>query len=311
MQSQTVQDVSSWWNNPTTHMWLIERPIQIALILVIAVVANWVLRRVVKKVVQHTIDTPPRLPTLGPLRPGEKAPKITHDPRRDARIRTLGAVATSALALFVWLWAIIAILSELGVNVAPIIASAGVVGVALGFGAQSLVKDFLSGIFMLVEDQYGVGDVIDVGSVSGTVEDVSLRLTTLRDVDGTLWFVRNGEILKVGNFSQGYAIARIDIPIALDNDIKLAKETLLATARSVADEEDIKPHLLEAPVLDGVNSVDIDHMIIRLRVKTKPNQQWFVQREMLARIIPPLGQVGIKPPYPRLPRPNASEPKAD
>lgn len=275
----------------------VDHAVQIAIIVGFAFVANWALGYVVKRVVKHTIDNPPRLPALGPLRPGEKSEQVTHDPRRDARIRTLGTVTSSAITLFVWLWAIIASLSELGVNVAPIIASAGVVGVALGFGAQSLVKDFLSGIFMLIEDQYGVGDVIDVGEFSGTVEDVSLRLTTLRDVDGTLWFVRNGEILRVGNFSQGYAVARIDVPIAHDNDIALAKDTLLTTARAVAAEDDIKAQLLEDPVLDGVNSVAIDHLVLRVRMKTKPGQQWFVQREMLARVLPALAEAGIKPPH--------------
>ncbi|MEJ5928635.1 mechanosensitive ion channel family protein [Corynebacterium sp. H128] len=288
---------SNWWSNPETQMWLVQRPAQIALILVIAAIANWILHRVVCRVVQHTIDTPPRMPNIGPRRPGEKNSAVKRDPRRDARIRTLGAVISSALALFVWLWAIVAILDQVGVNVAPIIASAGVVGVALGFGAQSLVKDFLSGVFMLIEDQYGVGDTIDVGELSGTVEDVSLRLTTLRDIDGTLWFVRNGEILRIGNFSQGYAIARVDVPIALNNDVALAKDTILSVARAVAEDEDIKASILEEPVLDGVNAIKLDHMIIRVHMKTKPGKQWFVQREMLARVIPSLNEVGIKPPY--------------
>lgn len=295
MQSQTINEVSNWWENPTTRSWLVERPLQIAFILLIAVVANWVLRRVVRKIVDRAIATSPRLPSLGPIRPGEKPPEPVHDPRRDARLRTLGAVATSALTLFVWLWAIIAILDQIGINVAPIIASAGVVGVALGFGAQSLVKDFLSGIFMLVEDQYGVGDVVDVGKLSGTVEDVSLRVTTLRDIDGTLWFVRNGEIVRIGNFSQGYAIARIDVPIGHGNDIELAKQTLLATATQAA--EPLADAILEAPVLDGINSVDVDHITLRLRVRTKPGQQWAVQRAMLAEILPALQQKGIAPPY--------------
>mgnify|MGYP002651783288 CR=1 FL=1 len=108
----------------------------------------------------------------------------------------------------IWVWAALAVLSEIGVNVAPLIASAGVLGVAIGFGAQSLVKDFLSGIFMLLENQYGVGDTISVNGVEGTVEEMTLRVTTLRDIDGTLWYVRNGEIIRVGNMSQDHAVAR-------------------------------------------------------------------------------------------------------
>ncbi|QMV86530.1 mechanosensitive ion channel family protein [Corynebacterium hindlerae] len=302
MQNHMISSVSTWWDNPTTQLWLVDRPIQIAFILVLALVANWALRRVVRKLTQRIIDTPPRLPTLGPLRSEEKPAADPTDPRRESRIRTLGAVATSALSLFVWLWAIIAILDEIGVNVAPIIASAGVVGVALGFGAQSLVKDFLSGIFMLVEDQYGVGDTIDVGELTGTVEDVSLRLTTLRDIDGTVWFVRNGEILRIGNFSQGYAVARIDVPLALDNDVAVAKETILKAATAAAEEADLATDILDSPVVDGVNAIKFDHMTVRVRVKTKPGMQWSVQREMLARIVPALSAAGIKPPYHYLPQ---------
>ena len=110
-------------------------------------------------------------------------------------------------------------LSELGVNIAPIIASAGIIGVALGFGAQTLVKDFLSGIFMIFEDQYGVGDVVDVGEASGTVEAVSLRVTRLRDVNGTVWYVRNGEILRVGNMSQNWARTVLDVHVDYDEDL--------------------------------------------------------------------------------------------
>ena len=104
------------------------------------------------------------------------------------------------------------VLAEFGVNLGPILASAGIVGLALGFGAQNLVRDFLSGMFMLLEDQYGVGDIVDLGEASGTVEAVGLRITTLRDIDGTVWYVRNGEILRVGNKSQGYAVAVVDLP---------------------------------------------------------------------------------------------------
>ncbi|MDU0479769.1 mechanosensitive ion channel family protein [Staphylococcus chromogenes] len=292
-----VANVSSWWDNPTTHLWLVERPIHIVLTLVVALALHWGLRKAVDRFAQHAIDTPPRLPNFGPARAGEKPPRALVDLRRDARIRTLSSVFKSAISIVIWLWVIIDVLSTIGINVAPLIASAGVVGVALGFGAQSLVKDFLSGVFMLLEDQYGVGDTIDCGEVVGTVEDVSLRLTTLRDIDGTVWFVRNGEILRIGNFSQGFAVARIDIPVGLDNDVDAAKAAILQAAQHAVDDPEIAKHLQEEPVLDGVAKMAVDHMIIRVRIKTDPGQQWFVQREVFAKIATDLRAAGIKPAY--------------
>ena len=122
--------------------------------------------------------------------------------RQKERARTTGTVLSSTLNAIIWVLAMAMVLGEFGFNLGPIIASAGVIGVALGLGAQTLVRDILSGIFMLIEDQYGVGDKVDVLEVKGTVEKVGLRITTIRDAEGTLWYLRNGEILKVGNLSQ-------------------------------------------------------------------------------------------------------------
>ena len=134
------------------------------------------------------------------------------------------------MSIILLVWVVLSILSVLGVNIAPFIASAGVVGLAIGFGAQNLVRDFVSGVFMLLEDQYGVGDIVDLGEAIGEVETVGLRITTLRDIDGTLWYVRNGEILRVGNMSQEYAVARIEVPVSLSADIDLAQQVALEAA---------------------------------------------------------------------------------
>lgn len=300
MNAQSVFS-GKWWNDPEVHQWLIDRPIHIILTIVVALALHWALRHAVDRFAKHSIETPSRLPAFGPPKPGSKMTKAIVDQRREARIRTLSAVFKSAIAVVIWLWVVIDVLATIGINVAPLIASAGVVGVALGFGAQSLVKDFLSGIFMLLEDQYGVGDVIDVGEISGTVEDVSLRLTTIRDLDGTLWFVRNGQILRVGNFNQGFAVARIDIPIGLDNDVDEAREAILVAAEAAAQDADIKESLMEAPVMDGVAKYAVDHFIVRVRVKTEPGQQWAVQRLMYARIAAALRKQGIAPAQVMLP----------
>ena len=146
--------------------------------------------------------------------------------RNKARTETLTSVLSSGANLVIWTVAVLMILGELGINLGPLIAGAGIVGVAVGFGAQSVVKDFLSGMFMLVEDQYGVGDSIDVGLVSGTVERVTLRTTILRDGDGSIWYIPNGEIARVGNRSQVWGRALLDIDVAYDTDLRKAQQVL-------------------------------------------------------------------------------------
>ena len=155
--------------------------------------------------------------------------------RRRQRTETLGSVLRSLVTTIVFGVAFVMILDEVGIPIAPLLASAGVAGVALGFGAQSLVKDFLSGIFMILEDQYGVGDVIDTGEAIGKVEDVTLRVTRLRDGNGVVWYVRNGEIIRVGNRSQGWSTAIVDLPVAYTEDVErvqaILREALQADGR--------------------------------------------------------------------------------
>ncbi len=152
------------------------------------------------------------------------------------------------------------------------------VGVALGFGAQNLVRDFLTGMFMLLEDQYGVGDIIDVGEASGTVETVGLRVTTIRDLNGTLWYCRNGEIARVGNMSQGHAVAVIDLPIAPGAAVPRATEVALTAAIEASEDEAIADAVLERPQMLGVNGVTAESVMLRLTARVKPGQQWAVQR---------------------------------
>ena len=130
----------------------------------------------------------------------------------------MGAILKSTSTFVIFTLALLTVMATVGLPLGPLLASAGVGGVALGFGAQSLVKDFLSGIFMILEDQYGVGDVIDTGEAVGTVEDVTLRVTRLRDASGIVWYVRNGEIVRIGNRSQGWSTALVDIPVGLQRE---------------------------------------------------------------------------------------------
>ena len=175
------------------------------------------------------------------------------------------------------------ILSELGIDLAPLLAGAGMLGVALGFGAQSVVRDFLSGMFMLLEDQYGVGDVIDAGDASGTVEGVSLRTTRLRDVEGVVWHVPNGEIKRVGNKSQQWSRAVLDVPVAFETDIEHAKRVIKETADAVWRRAPWSTMILGEPEVWGVEELGAQGVVIRLVVKTHPLEQWKVARELRAR----------------------------
>lgn len=281
--------------------WLVAKPIKIVLILIVAFVIRLILRKLIDRVTQIPRTNNRKLPALlRPLR--ERAPDLLGPmviERRRQRAKTIGSVLKSLTSFLVLGLAFIQVLGELGINLGPIIASAGIVGVALGFGAQNLVKDFLSGMFMMLEDQYGVGDVIDIGEASGTVEAVGLRITTLRDMKGTVWYVRNGEVLRVGNSSQGYANAVVDVPLSYSADVERAVEVLTQTATAAVSAEPLAQDVLEPPEVLGVESVTPEGISIRLTVKVRPGRQWSVQRALRAGIMAGLEEAGFDPPMGR------------
>jgi len=249
--------------------------LKITLILLLAFVARYLLHRLVSRIVDGAATA--RLPRRGPAATSPAAPV-----RRAQRARTIGSVLRSTISVIVLTIAAIMVLSEFGVNLGPILASAGIVGVAVGFGAQNLVRDFLSGMFMLLEDQYGVGDIVDLGEASGTVEAVGLRITTLRDINGTVWYVRNGEILRVGNKSQGYAVAVVDLPVAHSADIAEATALIGTISQERVTRDDLAPHVMEPVEVLGVDRVGPEGVTLRVTVKVAPGQQWIVQRALNA-----------------------------
>jgi small conductance mechanosensitive channel len=215
--------------------------------------------------------------------------------RRALRAETIGAVIRSIASVLIWSTALIMVLDEIGVNLAAIGIGASIVGVALGFGAQALVRDFLSGIFMLVEDQYGVGDVIDTGVAIGTVEGVSLRTTRLRDSEGVVWHIPNGEIRRVGNKSQQWSRVLLDIPVAYDADLDRASFVIKDAAEALAAHPDFSSAITEEPEVWGIEQIEADHVLIRLAVKTVPLEQWRVARALRARLKAALDDAGIGP----------------
>jgi small conductance mechanosensitive channel len=210
-------------------------------------------------------------------------------------VRALGAILRSAASVTIFAIAGFIILGDLSINLAPLLASAGVLGVAVGFGAQSLVRDYLAGIFMLVEDQYGVGDVITVGDASGTVEDVTLRITRVRDVNGIVWHIRNGAIETVGNESQGWARAVIDFPVPYESDLAAIMSLLTEVGDGIWNDPTWRSVMLEAPEVWGAQSISGTKVIMRMVAKTAPLRQWGVEREIRARLKTALHEAGIPP----------------
>jgi moderate conductance mechanosensitive channel len=279
---------------------LLAKPAQILLIVAVAWAANHLIRRAIRRFTER-VANPEAQERIRRLR--RRAPDAlqSHGPqslRSAARATTLSFVLRSATSAVVWTIAGAMILGELGVSLGPLIAGAGIAGIALGFGAQSLVKDFISGTFMLIEDQYGVGDIIDAGEATGTVEAVSLRTTRLRDVNGTVWHIPNGNILRVGNMSQQWARALLDVSLAVDTDVEHAQDVIKRVADSVWDDPAWRGDILEEPEVWGVEKLGPDAIIIRLVVKTRPSEQFDVMRELRRRLLEAFAAEGIEQPDP-------------
>ena len=217
--------------------------------------------------------------------------------RSTQRVEALATVLRSVATFAIWTVAGFMILGEFGINLGPLIAGAGIIGVALGFGSQSLVRDFLSGVFILVEDQYGVGDTVDLGEATGVVEVVSLRTTRLRAVDGTVWHVPNGAIARVGNKSQHWSRALLDVQVAYGTDISHAREVIKRVADEVHQER--SGWVLEEPELWGVEELGPHGIVIRLVIKTQPSRQWDVSRLVRERLTGAFDQEGIEIPIPQ------------
>ena len=266
--------------------WLIGKPLAILVIILAAVVVRWLASRMIDRVVKRAEHAP---------LPGSKH---TYN-RRAQRAKSLGSLLKSITTTVVFGIAFVMALSEVGMDVAPILASAGVLGLAIGFGAQNLVKDFLSGVMMMIEDQYGVGDAVDLGEAIGTVEHVGLRVTRVRDVDGTVWYVRNGEILRVGNQSQNWARTVLDVNVGYREDLVRVRKVLEEVAHGLWEDEDYTGVVIEEPEVWGVENLSPDGVVMRVTLKTAPMEQWQVAREMRARIKARFDHEGIEIPLPQ------------
>ncbi|MCW2998816.1 MAG: mechanosensitive ion channel family protein [Solirubrobacterales bacterium] len=289
---------------------LIGIPLKLVGILLVAFIVNRLARRGVRSVLAKlqpgAVAVPDRLGRLAHRRDGRArrrpaaamlAATQETSVRTEQRIDALSSVLRSVVSFVVFAVAVFMMLGEIGIDLRPLLAGAGILGLAIGFGAQSLVKDFLSGMFILVEDQFGVGDIIELDAdAQGTVEMVSLRTTRLRAVDGTVWHVPNGEIAKVGNKSQLWSRSLLDVEVAYDTDIEQAKNVIKSAADAVWKEKD---SVLEEPDIWGVEALDANGVTIRLVVKTTPAEQWRVSRILRERIKAAFDEAGIQVPFPQ------------
>lgn len=255
---------------------------------VLAVLARWLLHRLITRTVATMSSR------AASARSGA-GPTLA---RHTQRMATMGSLLRSVVTVVISTIAVLTVMAIVGLPLGPLLASAGVGGVALGFGAQSLVKDFLSGVFMILEDQYGVGDVIDTGEVVGTVEEVTLRTTRVVDVNGVTWYIRNGEIIRIGNKSQGLATTLVDIPVAVDADAAVTMTVMRAALAELATVEETATLLVGEPQVLGVESIAHGAMTIRVQAQCVPGEQATVARVVRERVKAALDSAGIRPPTP-------------
>ncbi len=318
-----VDNVETFWTR--AWQWFLGVPLQIMIIIVITLVViailHHLINRTVRKVVaaaerraalatttspqsapvdaepgtsdgSHLIDAPD-LPVPPAPTPADGLGLDVLSQRGTQRANAIGSLLRSVVSVTASGIALLTILPLLGIDIAPLLTSAGVLGVALGFGAQNLVKDYLSGIFIVLEDQYGVGDTVELAGVVGVVEDVTLRVTKMRDLSGIVWYVRNGEILTVANRSQGWTLAMADIPVGPNTDLDDVRSAVEQVATAMMAEPSLHASLLGEPTYAGVESVSGEAIVVRVVARAAAEEQVSVSRELRERLKAAFDAAGI------------------
>lgn len=273
-----------------TEFWTTyQTPIHIALVLLIAVIGRALLLVSVRRVVAGVVS--------GVKSEAKAVAEDSESPLAKARVvqrtKTIGSVLSNFITWAIALVTLTMVLNELGVEVGALIAGAGILGAAVGFGAQSLVRDLISGLFIVFEDQFGVGDVVDLGEIKGVIEAVGLRVTQVRDVEGTLWYVRNGEIARVGNKSQGFSRVIVDLSFEPSVDVEKAKTALLAAAQSASKSKLAGPLMIGAAEVWGIQSLSGDALVIRLVQQVTPKGVDDVAQELRLALVAELKRAKV------------------
>lgn len=282
-----AQDVQQWLSDSAGG-----KVVSVAVIVLLTLLALWLWRRFVGRTTRALTDSSvsTRFAATG------LAADAMSVERYRARTNAVSGLITSVGVFVIGAVGAVTALARLGVNVAPILASAGVAGIAIGFGAQTIVRDFLSGVFMIFENQYGVGDLVTVSGITGTVEDVGLRITRLRDVEGTLWYVTNGSVTELGNLSQGWSLAVVDVPVAYGADLDQVNQVLTGVAAQLQADAAWSDRVLPEPPLIAAESTTPQAITFRIRLRTVANQQLVVGRELRVRALAALESAGVAAP---------------
>lgn len=264
--------------------WLLSHGVKIAVILVVAYLAFRFAGVFVEKIVRKAIVSNHFLT--------QEAEKKRED--------TIIAVFNGLVRVIIWVFVILMVISELGVNIGPLLAGAGIFGLAIGFGSQSLVKDFVSGLFIILENQYRVGDIICIDGIRGEVENINLRITVLRDVDGTVHHIPNGEIKIASNLSKVFARVNLKIGVAYDTDLEKLIEVINQVGNELAKDTEWKDNINEAPQFVRIDDFADSAIIVKIAGEVKPSKQWSVLGELRKRIKIAFDKEGIEIPFPQV-----------
>ncbi|MFE7335618.1 mechanosensitive ion channel family protein [Streptomyces griseus] len=275
------------WVEENWSTWL-STGLRILLIVAVAITLRYLIRRALTNLIERMNRSAQAVEgtALGGL--------LVNAERRRQRSEAIGSVLRSVASFVIMGTAALMVLGAFKINLAPLLASAGVAGVALGFGARNLVTDFLSGVFMILEDQYGVGDTIDAGVASGEVIEVGLRVTKLRGDNGEIWYVRNGEVKRIGNLSQGWSTAGVDVTVRPTENLEHVREAITTAAETLTKEEPWSERLWGPVEVLGLDAVLLDSMTVRVTAKTMPGKSVGVERELRWRIKQALDDAGIR-----------------
>jgi len=264
--------------------WLLSGGIRILVVIVIAFIVLKFAAIFIEKIVRRSI------------RADYFSSKEAEKKREDTLIR----VSVTTLKIIVWIAVILMVLSEIGINIGPMLAAAGIAGLAFGFGGQYLIRDIISGLFIIFENQYRVGDVVCIGTTYGLVEDVNLRLTILRDLDGTVHHIPNGEIKKASNLSKDFSRINIAIGVSYDTDLEKLEKVVNKIGEKMASDPEWKDSITEVPKFVRVDEFADSSIKIKILGETKPSKQWEVAGELRKRLKIAFDKEGIEIPFPQI-----------
>jgi small-conductance mechanosensitive channel len=257
-----------------------------------AILVSWILKLVIRRVVSRIVNGAKSKANVDDTQALERSPLASI--RLVQRTRTLGSILQNVVNVTIVIIALLLIIGLLAPNaLGSLTLLTAAIGAGLGFGAQNIVKDVLNGIFIVAEDQVGIGDVVDLGLATGIVEYVSVRITTVRDVNGTLWYVRNGEITRIGNMSMGWSRVIVDLALPVGTDIGLVENTMLETMKDLAKDPKWRTRIIDKPEVWGLESVSGDALVIRLVMKTRANAKDDVARELRMRVLNSVEEMGL------------------